>query len=85
MENAIHKMSGLTARHLGLKDRGTISVGNYADLVLIDPEIVNDKATLQDSHAISEGIERVWVNGKVIYQHKKSMGSYSGMLVKRPE
>jgi N-acyl-D-aspartate/D-glutamate deacylase len=85
MEEAIHKMTGLTAKHLGIRDRGIIAVGNYADLVLLDPSSVTDHATLQDSHALSSGIEMVWVNGKITYVKQKSTGVFPGMLLKRQD
>jgi N-acyl-D-aspartate/D-glutamate deacylase len=85
MEEAIYKMTGLTAKHLGIRDRGIIAVGNYADLVLLDPSSVTDHATLQDSHALSSGIEMVWVNGKITYVKQKSTGVFPGMLLKRQD
>jgi N-acyl-D-aspartate/D-glutamate deacylase len=61
-EEAIHKMTGLTARHLGIQNRGIIQPGNFADLVLFNPETVIDRATIENGKALSEGIETVWVN-----------------------
>ncbi|MEY2793047.1 MAG: hypothetical protein RJA76_1039 [Bacteroidota bacterium] len=83
LENAIFKMTGLTAKHLGIKDRGTLSIGKKADLVLFNPTTVQDHATIKDSHALSDGIEIVWVNGQIVYQEKKSTGLRSGVLIKR--
>jgi N-acyl-D-aspartate/D-glutamate deacylase len=85
LETAVHKMTGLTAAHLGLRDRGLIRPGYLADLVLLDPDRVIDHATLEDSHALSEGISRVWVNGKEVYQDGRSTGVRSGKLVTRPQ
>jgi N-acyl-D-amino-acid deacylase len=61
-----------------------IRPGFLADLVLFDPDRVIDHATLEDSHALSEGISRVWVNGKEVYQEGKSTGARPGKLVTRP-
>lgn len=83
MENAIYKMTGLTAQHLGIQDRGIIKPGNYADLVLFNPITVKDNATIQDSRALSSGIEMVWINGQITYQNKKATGNYPGVLIKR--
>jgi len=83
LENAIHKMTGLTAEHLGIKDRGIIKAGNYADLVLLNPVTVKDNATIQDSKALSTGIEMVWINGQLTYQNQKATGNYPGVLIKR--
>ncbi len=60
---AIHKMTGLPAARLGLKDRGTLRPGNYGDLLLFDPAKFTDKATWQTPKRLSEGLELVLVNG----------------------
>ena len=83
LENAIHKMTGLAAKHLGIKDRGIIAAGNYADLVLLNPATVKDNSTIQNSTALSTGIEMVWINGQLSYQNQKATGNYPGVLIKR--
>ncbi len=83
LETAIFKMTGLTAEHLGIQDRGLIAVGNYADLVLLDPATVNDNSTIQNSKALSTGIEMVWVNGQLIFQEQKATGKLPGVLIKK--
>lgn len=83
LENAIYKMTGLSAEHLGISDRGIIANGNYADLVLFNPDTVIDNANIQNGKALSTGIEKVWVNGKIIWQDAKPTGNYSGVLIKR--
>jgi N-acyl-D-aspartate/D-glutamate deacylase/CubicO group peptidase (beta-lactamase class C family) len=83
LETAIHKMTGLTAEHLGIKNRGIVAPGYYADLVLFNPETVKDNATIQQSDALSSGIEKVWVNGQSVYENQKATGRYPGMFVKK--
>ena len=83
LEQAVYKMTGLTAAHLGLKDRGIIALGKVADLVLFDPATVIDRATITNSQAISEGIEGVWVNGELVFTGNKPTGKRSGVLIKR--
>ena len=83
LEEAIHKMTGLTAENLGIKERGIIKSGNYADLVLFNPDTVIDRATIENSKALSEGIKMVFVNGKIIYKSGKATSQKPGMLVKR--
>lgn len=83
LETAIYKMTGLTAKHVGIKNRGVIAVGNYADLVLFNPATVKDNATIQNSRAISTGIEMVWINGQVTYKNQKTTGAYPGVFIKR--
>ena len=72
-----------SAQHLGIQDRGIIKAGNYADLVLFNPATVKDNATIQDSKALSSGIEMVWINGQLTYQNKKATGNFPGVLIKR--
>jgi N-acyl-D-aspartate/D-glutamate deacylase len=83
IEEAIYKMTKLSAEHVGIKNRGVVSVGNYADLVLFNPNTVKDNATFENSKAVSTGIEMVWLNGQLIYNNKKSTGKFSGVLLKR--
>lgn len=83
LSQAIHKMTQLTAQHLGLQNRGKIATGYFADLVLFDPATVNDNATIKNGKALSTGINLVWVNGKIVYQQQKATGELSGTLIKR--
>lgn len=83
IEKAIYKMTGKSADFFGFKDRGRIAVGHYADLVLLDPYTVKDQANIKNSHALSTGIEMVWVNGTLVYQAQKSTGKQPGVLIKR--
>ena len=83
MEQAIYKMTGKTADFFGIKDRGRIAVGNFADLVLLDPATVIDRANIKNSKALSSGIELVWVNGVIVYQSQQSTGKQPGVLIKR--
>ena len=83
LETAIQKMTSLTAEHLGLNNRGLIMPGYYADLVLLNPETVQDNARIGDNKALSTGIETVWVAGKMVYQNQKPTGEYPGVLIRR--
>lgn len=67
LQEAVHKMTQLSAKHVGLRNRGVIREGAYADLVLFDPTVVSDHADLSDPHAASTGIEGVWVNGTRVW------------------
>jgi N-acyl-D-amino-acid deacylase len=68
LEGAVHRMTGLPAEAMGLRDRGILAPGKAADLVLFDPERVADRATFQDPHRPAEGIVRVWVAGVEVYR-----------------
>jgi N-acyl-D-amino-acid deacylase len=80
MEFAIRAATSLPAEILGLKDRGWIKEGYAADIVVFDPETIRDKATYEDPHQYSEGIEYVLVNGAVAIDR----GEYTGTLAGKP-
>lgn len=85
LEEAVRKMTSLSADHVGLRGRGRIEVGAPADLVLFDPRTVTDRATPQDPHARSEGIRAVWVNGEVVYRNGETTEARPGRILRRPE
>ncbi|MFH1155135.1 MAG: D-aminoacylase [Pseudomonadota bacterium] len=76
LEQAVHKMTGMPAAKLGLKDRGLVQKGMAADLVLFDPDTVRDQATFADPHRYAAGISHVFVNGKAVLLN----GSHTGNL-----
>lgn len=80
-ETAINKMTGLSAEHTGIKNRGIIAKGYYADLVMIDPETVKDNASIENPKALSDGIIMVWVNGELVYKDKTFQQKYPGQFV----
>jgi N-acyl-D-amino-acid deacylase len=84
LEEAVRKMTGLSAANVGIADRGAIRPGAYADLVMFDPATVADRSTFEDPKALSVGIDRVWVNGVAVWQDGKATGAYPGRGVKRP-
>ncbi|HEU5167769.1 MAG TPA: amidohydrolase family protein, partial [Chitinophagaceae bacterium] len=83
MEQAIYKMTGLSAQQIGLKKRGQIKIGYYADIVIFNTKTVSDEATVAEPHKLSEGIETVWVNGSIVFENKKTTDLYPGKLIKR--
>jgi len=84
IETAIFKMTSLSAEHVGITDRGIIAPGYFADLVLFNPKTVMDNATIQNPQAVSTGIEKVWVNGKLTFDKQKATGKLPGTLIKKP-
>ena len=84
LEEAIRKMSGLSAANVGIADRGVIRPGAFADLVLFDPATVADRSTFEDPKALSVGIERVWVNGAEVWVEGKTTGTFPGRGIRRP-
>jgi N-acyl-D-amino-acid deacylase len=81
IETAIHKMTGLTARVFGLRDRGVLKEGAFADLVLFDPQTIIDKATYDVPQAASQGIVRVYVNGRLSYTPQTGVIDRAGRLI----
>lgn len=83
LPQAIHKMSGLSAQRFGLADRGVIRIGAHADLVLIDLASVRDMATYESPLRMSEGIERVMVNGQWAFEKGRPLMTGSGRFIAR--
>ena len=65
LEEAVRKMTSLPAACFGLKERGILKPGNYADLVIFDPDTIVDSATFDDPVRPAQGIEQVMVNGRI--------------------
>jgi N-acyl-D-amino-acid deacylase len=83
LETAIHKMTGLTAKNFGLKDRGEVRVGAFADLTLLDPDTVNEGATFTKPIAPAIGIATVIVNGQIVWQDGAPTGAHPGRVLAR--
>jgi N-acyl-D-amino-acid deacylase len=81
LETAVHKMTGLTARNFGLKDRGVLQEGAYADLTLFDADTVDAAATYESPTTPARGIEAVLVNGVVVWQGGRSTGARPGKVL----
>ena len=80
---AIQKITSVTAQKIGFKDRGQISMGCYADLVLFDPEKIIDRATFDDPHQYPSGVQTVVVNGAIVLQDGDTTGELSGKILKK--
>ncbi|MGH6781658.1 MAG: N-acyl-D-amino-acid deacylase family protein, partial [Sphingomonadaceae bacterium] len=83
LEQAIRKMTGLAAAHVGIADRGVIRQDARADLVLLDPAEVADRSTIRNPELLSVGIHKVWVNGVVVLEDGKATGAFPGQVVRR--
>lgn len=83
LEEAVRKMTGLSARRFGLEKRGEIHVGYYADLVLFDSALVCDLATFENPCQEAQGIDTVWVNGVLSYLDREPTGGRAGRFVPR--
>ena len=84
LEEAVHRMTGLAARHMGFAERGVLRQGAVADLVLFDPDTVADHADFDDPHAPSTGILGVWVAGVQVWDgHAVVEGAHPGRVLRR--
>lgn len=81
LEDAVHRMTGLTARVFGLEGRGVIREGAVADLTLFDPAAVEDHATHQEPTRLSRGIVEVFVGGVPVYQDGAPTGHLPGRVL----
>jgi N-acyl-D-aspartate/D-glutamate deacylase len=82
-EEAIHKMSGRPAQKFGLEKRGVLKVNNYADVVIFDPDQIQDLATPESPYQYSQGINFVIVNGEVVLENGKYNGRRAGKVIKK--
>jgi N-acyl-D-amino-acid deacylase len=81
LPEAIRKMTSLPAQRLNWKDRGILREGFFADLVLFNPDTVIDHATFAHPLALSTGIEKVFVNGTLVWDSGKATGSKPGFFI----
>jgi N-acyl-D-amino-acid deacylase len=83
LEDAIRRMTSLPARTFDFRDRGLVREGYVADLVLFDPERVQDKATYAKPHAYSDGFDWVLVNGVPVVEEGKANAALPGRIIRR--
>ena len=81
LEKAVYKMTGLTAKNFGLKDRGVLKEGAYADLTLFDADTVAEAATYEAPIANAHGIDTVIVNGAIVWRDGRSTGARPGRVL----
>ena len=83
LETAVHKMTGLTARTFGLKDRGVLKEGAFADVAIFDAGAVDEAATFARPIQPAKGIEATIVNGQIVWQGGKPTGARPGKVLER--
>lgn len=84
LAEAVHRLSGLPARNLGLDRRGRLQVGQYADVVIFDADRIQDHATYAQPHQYATGVEHVFVNGTQVLAHGEHTGMLPGRAVLGP-
>ena len=85
LEEAIHKMTRLSMDRLGQAERGSIAEGMIADLVVFDPETIQDNADYVQPHQFSTGIETMIINGTLVIDGMALTGERPGTVLTRPE
>ncbi len=83
LEQAVRKMTGLSAQNFNLQGRGKIAEGAFADLVVFDAETIIDRATFDDPKQPAGGIDHVFVNGKIAWSSGQPGGERAGRFIRR--
>ncbi len=84
LEEAIRKLTDLPARTLGLRDRGRLAPGYFADVVVFDSATISDRATYQHPHQYATGVVHVMVNGVQVIRNGEHTGARPGRVVRGP-
>jgi dihydroorotase/N-acyl-D-amino-acid deacylase len=84
LEDAVRKMTSAVAERLGLRERGLLHPGCYADVVVMDPLTIADRATFEAPHQLASGVRDVWVNGARVLQGGAHTGATPGRVVSGP-
>jgi len=82
LEEAIKKMSSFPAQILGLQDRGLLKESMWADMVVFNPKMVADKATVENPNLYPQGIEYVLVNGEIVIEEGEHTGALPGKVLR---
>jgi N-acyl-D-amino-acid deacylase len=82
LEEAIRKITSAPADRVGLRERGRIEPGAFADLIAFDPDRVIDRATFEEPHQYPEGIPHIWVNGEQVLRDGEQTGALPGRVVR---
>ena len=84
LEDAVRRLTSLPAHNLGLRGRGQLQVGYFADVVIFDAAAVRDRATFAEPHQLAEGMRHVFVNGQPVMLNGEHTGAKPGQVVRGP-
>ena len=84
LADAVRRLSGFPASNLGIRDRGVLKAGNFADLAIFDPATVGDTATFDKPQKFATGMRHVFVNGVQILRDGQPTGATPGRVVRGP-
>ncbi len=79
---AIHKMTGMSADRFNIPHRGYIAEGNFADLVLLNPQTVKDTGDYANPTTIPDGVVSTWVNGECVTRNGQTTGARPGLMIR---
>jgi N-acyl-D-amino-acid deacylase len=82
LEEAVRRMTSLAAQKFGIKDRGLIREGMAADILVFNDGEVQDLSTFEVPHAYSKGFKYVIVNGQMVVEEEKHLGTRSGIALR---
>jgi N-acyl-D-amino-acid deacylase len=83
LEEAIRRLTSMSAENLGLTDRGWLRKGHYADVVVFDPATIADRATFERPHQYAVGVKHVFVNGVQVLKDGEHTGALPGRALRR--
>ncbi len=84
LQEAIRRLTSLPASNLSVQKRGTLKVGDYADIVVFDPAGIQDHATFDKPHQYATGMKHVFVNGVQVLRDGEHTGALPGRIVRGP-
>jgi N-acyl-D-amino-acid deacylase len=84
LEEAVRRLTTLPATNMKIEKRGALKEGYYADVVVFDPEKVQDHSTFEDPHQLSTGMSHVFVNGVQVLRDGEHTGATPGRVVRGP-
>ena len=84
LEDAVRKMTSSATRRLGIRDRGILQEGFFADIAVFNPDTVIDRSTFENPNQLSTGVEYVFVNGVAVVKAGKVTGEKPGVALRGP-
>ncbi len=84
LEDAVRKMTSAAARRLGIRDRGILQEGFFADIAVFNPDTIIDRSTYENPNQLSTGVEYVFVNGVAVVKSGKVTGAKPGVALRGP-
>ncbi len=84
LREAIRRMTSLPAYNIGIRERGQLSEGFFADIVVFDPDTVADHATFPEPHQYAGGVDHVFVNGQHVLKWGEHTNALPGRVLRGP-